>query len=284
VDRSIAVEIRELLEGYQSSKFALPRLKENLVPEPLTGFHQWADSKEFEGGFLIETTSGSNIWVLLINWNDENGNGFYVVLFPEDRAGPIAEIHEIVEDSSGRLLKWRYKPSKRDGQNEDRKAYFERYFLSLEVFISVPSTIEEVSDFLNELVSLAENRSKADVLDSNTPNYRDGFPEGKKKERLHKSRERNSSLIKEVKSEALMREGKLVCQCCGFDFESLYGELGKGFIEAHHTKPVSELSPDGEKTKKEDIALVCSNCHRMLHRRRPWLEMDELKNLTSAFS
>jgi len=33
------------------------------------------------------------------------------------------------------------------------------------------------------------------------------------------------------------------------------------------------------KTKPEDIVMVCSNCHKMLHRRRPWLKIDELKNL-----
>ncbi len=44
--------------------------------------------------------------------------------------------------------------------------------------------------------------------------------------------------------------------------------IGSDFIEGHHTVPISELK--GEvKTKVKDVALVCSNCHRMLHRRRP---------------
>jgi predicted HNH restriction endonuclease len=34
-----------------------------------------------------------------------------------------------------------------------------------------------------------------------------------------------------------------------------------------------------EATKVEDIALVCSNCHRMLHRKRHWLSINELKQL-----
>ena len=50
-----------------------------------------------------------------------------------------------------------------------------------------------------------------------------------------------------------------------FDFQIVYGDLGKGFIEAHHRTPLSELK--GEKTTKlDDLALVCSNCHRMLHK------------------
>ncbi|EOW9267990.1 HNH endonuclease [Vibrio cholerae] len=38
-------------------------------------------------------------------------------------------------------------------------------------------------------------------------------------------------------------------------------------MEAHHIIPLSELcSVDGSKTRLEDLAIVCSNCHRMLHR------------------
>ncbi|MDD3448369.1 MAG: HNH endonuclease [Gammaproteobacteria bacterium] len=282
MERKIARHIHDLVVEYKKDKNSFPVVKDDLVPKPLSGFHQWADSKDFEGGFLIENRNGPNIWLLLIKWSAEND--FYVVLFPENKAGPIAEIHDVVKESDDLFLRWRYRPSKRDGNNDKRKSYFSKYFFSLEVVISIPSVVDDVSAFLNELLSLSENREKADNLDKNTPDFRDSFPEGKLKERLHKQRERNSSLIKAVKQEALEKKGKLECQCCGFDFEKEYGELGREFIEAHHTKPVSELHQDGEETKKEDIALVCSNCHRMLHRRRPWLEMNELKKLTKGSS
>ncbi len=59
-------------------------------------------------------------------------------------------------------------------------------------------------------------------------------------------------------------------------FEERYGDVGHGFIEVHHVRPVHELQP-GDKTKLSDLALVCANCHRMIHRRRPWLSMDELR-------
>lgn len=282
MNKQIAKQINDLIDQYRMESDVVPVVRESLIPKPLSGFHQWANSKEFEGGFLIENLNGSNVWLLLIKWNE--GNEFYVVLFPENKQGPVAEIHEVINEEDRSLLKWRYKPSKRDGKNEERKAYFSKYFLGLEVFISIPEKIDEVSDFLSELLSLSENRQKADSLDKNTPDFRDSFPEGKLKERLHKQRERNSSLIKAVKKEALEKYGKLECQCCGFDFEVKYGELGREFIEAHHTKPVSELHQDGEKTQKEDIALVCANCHRMLHRKRPWLKMNGLKKLTNSSS
>ena len=85
--------------------------------------------------------------------------------------------------------------------------------------------------------------------------------------------------MQQAKQIAMDQTGDLRCACCGFDFYSTYGDVGKGFIEAHHTKPISELHENGEKTKIEDLALVCANCHRMLHRKRPWLKMDNMTQL-----
>ena len=267
-----------VLQEHQSKVGSYPEIREALPPEPLKNFHQWADAKPFVGGYLIRNEWGENLWVLLVSWNDTNG--YYLVLFPEDKSGPIAEIHEHSVNKSGDSLAWRYKPTKRDGLNEQRKEYFEKYFRSVEVVISIPNSVDEVSEFLTELLSLAESREMADILSDNKPSYRDGFPEGKVKERMHRDRERNTKLIKQVKQEFLAKYGELVCQICSFNFQKVYGEIGSEFIEAHHTQPLSELDISGGLTKKEDIALVCSNCHRMLHRRRPWLEMAELKKLT----
>ncbi len=105
-----------------------------------------------------------------------------------------------------------------------------------------------------------------------------GFPEGKKVERVHTASERDSRVITLAKVNFLAEHGKLYCIACGFDFEKIYGERGQGYIEAHHTIPVSEMK-EGHETRPEDIALVCANCHRILHRTRPWLKMDELENL-----
>jgi hypothetical protein len=104
------------------------------------------------------------------------------------------------------------------------------------------------------------------------------FPEGREIERKHKMRERNPALVKAAKDLFKKKEGRLYCQSCGFDFYNLYGEIGIDFIEVHHVVPVHELKGE-TKTKVEDVALVCSNCHRMLHRRRPWIKMEELKLL-----
>lgn len=77
------------------------------------------------------------------------------------------------------------------------------------------------------------------------------------------------------------KNGKIYCEVCGFDYESVYGEIGRDYVEGHHIKPVSELE-ENEVTKVEDIVLVCANCHRMLHRKRPWLSKEKLKLLIES--
>jgi predicted HNH restriction endonuclease len=69
-----------------------------------------------------------------------------------------------------------------------------------------------------------------------------------------------------------------MCQICEFDFENIYGAIGRDFIEGHHTIPVSQME-DGHVTKPEEIALLCANCHRMVHKKRPWLTMNKLNSL-----
>ncbi|VUF13576.1 HNH endonuclease [Methylobacterium dankookense] len=80
----------------------------------------------------------------------------------------------------------------------------------------------------------------------------------------------------------LNEHGALRCEACGFDFSARYGERGHGFIECHHTKPVSSLSA-GERTKSQDLALLCANCHRMIHVARPWLSLSDLRAIVTPF-
>ena len=40
-----------------------------------------------------------------------------------------------------------------------------------------------------------------------------------------------------------------------------------------------KTSQPNEKTKIEDIVMLCSNCHSMVHRRKPWTTKEDLKKL-----
>ncbi len=100
--------------------------------------------------------------------------------------------------------------------------------------------------------------------------------EGQLLTRVHRVRERNAAIVKRKKKSYLQKHGHLNCEACGFDFQKVYGDRGEGFIECHHTKPVSELVA-GENTKLADLVLLCANCHRMVHAERPWWSVEELK-------
>lgn len=107
------------------------------------------------------------------------------------------------------------------------------------------------------------------------------FPEGRIITKLHARRERNPSLTKKKKDAVIAQSGALTCEVCGFDFAQAYGDLGKGFAECHHILPLSTLASP-KKTKLSDLAIVCANCHRMLHRARPWKSIEELRDMLRA--
>lgn len=104
------------------------------------------------------------------------------------------------------------------------------------------------------------------------------FAEGIVRFKQHRYLERDSSISRLAKAKRQESTGCLACEVCEIDFGDFYGQRGDGFIEAHHKTPVSKL--DGKsKTRIEDLVLVCSNCHRMLHRGNDLLSVQQLKKL-----
>ena len=103
-------------------------------------------------------------------------------------------------------------------------------------------------------------------------------PEGKSAYKLHRIRERNHQVINKAKARFKKQNNeRLFCEACKFDFYTFYGEKGADFIEGHHNKLVSEMK-EGEKTKIEDISMLCSNCHRIIHR-KPIITIKELSDI-----
>jgi len=70
------------------------------------------------------------------------------------------------------------------------------------------------------------------------------------------------------------------CVVCQFDFEEVYGEIGKGFIEVHHLIPLSEIGEQYTVNPFDDLRPVCPNCHAMLHRGN--LSIEELQRIVEA--
>lgn len=72
------------------------------------------------------------------------------------------------------------------------------------------------------------------------------------------------------------------CAVCKFSFSHVYGRLGDGYIEIHHIQPLAE-TPKPRTSKVKDVVALCSNCHRMIHRRKPRALLPrQLKSLVRA--
>lgn len=71
-----------------------------------------------------------------------------------------------------------------------------------------------------------------------------------------------------------------ICCVCGFDFEKIFGDIGRGFIHVHHLIPISQLGEKYEIDPREHLRPVCPNCHEMLHRKcEPPRSIEELKGI-----
>ena len=98
------------------------------------------------------------------------------------------------------------------------------------------------------------------------------YREGKRLYRETTYFARNPRLV-----EAARKEHGTRCMACSFDFGEQYGELGKGYIEVHHLNP---MKMDQERDSRvSDVAVLCSNCHRMIEKREPPLAVAELRRL-----
>jgi len=126
--------------------------------------------------------------------------------------------------------------------------------------------ISEMLDLYN-LATIRGGTSEFDVGQPNPdpmqPDLRSLTLEEIRRYRYHRRIERNARLAREAK-----RVHGYTCQVCQFNFKERYGDLGHEYIEAHHLTPLSELPPNQplRLSPKDDFAVVCANCHRMIHR------------------
>lgn len=99
--------------------------------------------------------------------------------------------------------------------------------------------------------------------------------EGGKKQRLVNYYERSST----ARATAITYHG-LTCKVCKFNFEERYGQHGAYFIEVHHLIPISNIDKKKKIDFKNDMTVLCSNFHRMIHRdKNNPLTIEQLKNL-----
>jgi predicted HNH restriction endonuclease len=168
----------------------------------------------------------------------------------------------------------------------DNFAYGANWKLQGRTYRITPERLAQ-SSYLSEddVISAVIGRAKISASDETFATLLDPVEllyesmEGRKALREHIVRERDTALIRRFKDNLR----SFVCSVCNFDFEKVYGEIGKTFIEAHHVEAIG-LREAEQTTALTDLIPVCANCHRMLHRRSPpYLPNDLTTMMASRF-
>jgi 5-methylcytosine-specific restriction protein A len=124
-------------------------------------------------------------------------------------------------------------------------------------------------DLYQTLIEAGAGDDQQDQLEPDT------FFEGDGRARSHLRVERNRKLVERVKKVKGTR-----CEACLMQFSERYGEVGAGFIEAHHLVPFAQLKGHAIPLDPvADFAVLCANCHRMVHRLEDPANIDALRAL-----
>ena len=168
-------------------------------------------------------------------------------------------------------------PSGRFTITTNGKSYLDENMDIVDYLLNNTFLSEDLKEALEIILSNRKSNREVELFDEHTT-----VIEGTQaivKTRVYK----RSSKLREKAIQFYTVDDRIKCQACCFDFEEFYGEYGKNFIEIHHQKPVFQFDGDDlEKTIEEalkNVIPVCSNCHRMIHRKRDKpLSLEQLKD------
>ncbi|KJR45060.1 Hnh endonuclease [Desulfosporosinus sp. I2] len=139
------------------------------------------------------------------------------------------------------------------------------YILRPELKEAIEELISEgkICNRAQEMSTIAEEISEKEAIH---------LFEGAKKQITVNAYERNPEARREC-----IKEYGYKCSVCGFDFAESYGDIGIGFIEVHHLKPLNEINKKYEVNPLTDLRPICPNCHSMLHRSH--LSIEKLRDI-----
>jgi hypothetical protein len=146
-------------------------------------------------------------------------------------------------------------------------AYRTSPYLHIGKQISVPNGISTMPDYVRVIDSSAPSNLDVDI-------HTFAVTEGRRRLVLHLQRERNQTVVRNKKKFA----ASLNCEACGFSFARAYGSAASDYCEVHHLLPLSDVEQN-TRTRMEDLAILCANCHRVVHLRNPPYTLNEVRNM-----
>ena len=138
------------------------------------------------------------------------------------------------------------------------------------------SDLQEMVRLYSRLIARGGRENFEDLTGTEAAATEGDTIEERRRYRQHRKIERAGNAAKLAK-----KAHGHVCQACGIDFGKIYGEAGQNYIEAHHLLPLSELPEDIPVSldPKKDFAVLCANCHRMIHRKNGPKTIAELREI-----
>ncbi len=296
----IRVALQSILDGIQNAR--LEPLAKHLLAHRIT--HDWRGAVALavdDASYKVKGSAGQGYWAHTV-WlavfdrtiTETAQRGFYLVyLVPGDGSRVFLSLNQGTEEIYERVGGRRYREVLRDTAARDRGLLSgeETYGLldgpidllgrsrltlgyeSGNIYAAeyltgrIPSEAELEADLTRLLLlyqSLIEARDQVEGDgDLRDPRLSSDQVEARQY-RWHRRAERNRGLAADAKR---FHGTRCQVKACQKELSEIYGDLAKGYIEAHHLTPFSEL--EGRPTKldpKRDFAVVCPDCHRMLHR------------------
>jgi 5-methylcytosine-specific restriction protein A len=259
-------------------------LEEVLRREAPHGFQIWGIPT---GARSVLRNLRTGDWLLLLLSDGPGGSFYYggrVVFRPEHEMFDLSTKlwgeakFPLIVLLNGRLTSYPWEPFRESfGYNKDWRLAGMTYRLTPERIgrsqfatetdvirgVIGPIEVEETSDTI-----FADLLDQVELLQESL--------EGRRLLREHIIRERDPAIVRAFRN--ALRSYR--CMICNFSFEETYGAIGKAFIEAHHVEPIRDRT-EASPTAVRDLIPVCSNCHRMLHRKSPPYLASELADLLS---
>lgn len=156
-----AVFMADLIKESRPAAYEINKME--IVNGMLPRFHQWTNGKKTIAGFdVTRVDSDTSYYYLFIDWH--RNDNYYLVIYLHNKSTTAAELRMVEQVDGSSHIVWKYNPLKRDGKNDQRKAYFKQMFGSTTVQIKVPASTFEVKEFFEQLFKLCQNRIKADKI------------------------------------------------------------------------------------------------------------------------
>ncbi|HDX3819625.1 TPA: HNH endonuclease [Escherichia coli] len=109
---------------------------------------------------------------------------------------------------------------------------------------------------------------------SYTPEIDNDYYEGRQLERLATYYERDPKA-----RQACIDAHGYTCHICGFNFEKVYGSIGKNYIQVHHIKPLHHIAKYHKVDPVNDLIPLCANCHVMIHNGMKVRTIEQLREI-----